>query len=82
MLTSTVSFAVTAVERLNKYLFIMYSYLFDVFFVCDAIKCDMPDRDVKALAVGSTFSLVVDAQAQGPESDLRQRYDLHISCRE
>lgn len=82
MLKSTVSFAVIAVKRLNKYLFIMYSYLFDVFFVCDAIKCDMPDRDVKALAVGSTFSSAADAQAQNPESDLRQRYELYISCRE
>lgn len=53
--------------------------MFDVFFVGDAIKRNMPDGDVKALSMGSGFSLDTKERVWMPASGLRQRYDLHIS---
>ena len=56
--------------------------MLDVFFIHDTMEGDMPDRNVKALAVGSTFSSVTGKRKHVPEKGLRQRHDLHISCGE
>lgn len=39
-------------------LFVTCPHVLDVFFVHDATECDMPNRNVKALTVGSTSSSV------------------------
>lgn len=67
------------VKNLNKNLFITCSYVLDVFFVRDTIERDMPDRNVKTLAVGSVFSLVTERRVRIPENGLRQWHDLDAS---
>jgi hypothetical protein len=51
----------------------------DVFFICDTIEGDMPDRNVEALAVGSVSSSVTAKCNHPPEKGLRQWYDLYVS---
>ena len=62
----------------NKNLFVARAYVLDVFFVRDATEGDVPDRNVKALAVGSTFPLT-GMRKHVPMRGLRKRDDLHIS---
>ena len=50
-----------------------------MFFVRNTIECDVPYRNVKALAVGSVFSSIGGKRDHALENSLRQRYDLHIS---
>lgn len=47
-------------RNVKKDLFVARSYVLDIFFVHNTMKRDMPDRDVKALAVSSVFSLVTE----------------------
>jgi len=63
----------------NKNLFVARAYVLDVFFVRDTTEGDVPDRNVEALAVGSTFPLT-GKRKYVPKNSLRQRYDLNISC--
>ena len=65
----------------NNNLFIVRSYVLDVFFVRDAIEGNMPNRNVKTLAVGSGFSSVT-CNRDHPRKGLRQWYDLHVLCGE
>jgi hypothetical protein len=73
---------VITAKDLNENLFVTCPYVLDVFFIRDTIECDMPDRNVKALAVGTTFSSVTDQWAHVSENGSRQGNDLHISCGE
>lgn len=44
-------------EDLSENLFVTCSYVLNVFLICDTIECDVPDRNVKALPVGSDSRL-------------------------
>jgi len=63
----------------NKNLFVARAYVLDIIFVRDTAEGNVPDRNVKALTVGSTFSLT-GKRDHVPKKCLRQRYDLYISC--
>lgn len=39
----------------SENLLISRSHVLDIFFVYDSVKCNMPDGNVEALAMGSTF---------------------------
>ena len=55
-------FVTSTTKNSNKNLFVTCPYVLDVFFVRDTVEGDMPDRNVKALAMGSAFSLVAGKQ--------------------